>query len=509
VREGGAQALSSRLRGSYGLAVAIALLGLCPNLVLSTGFLPLSDVLTSDLGTSLTWLQVANGLSNAAFAGGVVVAAQLAQRFVQRPLFLGYAAAFVLGSSLAAAAPTLPVFLIGRVVQGATTGLMMISALPPLITRFGVRRLPWSAAIVNLGLFGATTLGPLVGGVVAGPGAWRTLLWVVSGLGAVGLIAAFLGYPVFDPVDPSLPVDVPALVLTASGAVLLFLSASLVAATSLTSWVFWVLFATGLAALLWLVLHERADERSLMPVRELSTQLPVTGTLVAMVAGATFVTAVELIQLYLADVSLLSPTVSGPLFWPMPVGLVPAAVLFGLLFRTRFLPLLVNVGLLALIGGCALLLGLSSSGGTEPVGWASALLGFGAGATVAPGLFLAGLGVRSRLLGRAFALVQLLRLTVTFAIGPVVLYLARQQASPAAGVRLGVWLTLTLAIAGLVLAVLIPALSGARLQAPDLEGWLERGERALASPVTAVHLRPGVEDEDAHALVPSRLRRGR
>jgi hypothetical protein len=60
-----------------------------------------------------------------------------------------------------------------------------------------------------------------------------------------------------------------------------------------------------------------------------------------------------------------------------------------------------------------------------------------------------------------------------------------------------------------VLSVLIPALSGARLQTPDLEGWLEDGKRALVSPATAVHVRPGVEDEDAHALVPSRLRRGR
>jgi MFS family permease len=154
VPEGGAQTLSSRLRGTYGLAVAIALLGLCPD-------------------------------------------------------------------------------------------LMMISALPPLITRFGVRRLPWSAGIVNLGLFGATTLGPLLGGAVAGSGSWRALLWVVTGLGAVGLVAAFLGYPVFDPVDTSLPVDVPALGLTASGAVLLFLSTSVVGATSLTSWEFWALCTSG------------------------------------------------------------------------------------------------------------------------------------------------------------------------------------------------------------------------------------------------------------------------
>ncbi len=502
-------AVTSTVRGSYGAAVAIVLLGLCPDLVLSTSFLPLSTVLVPDLDTSLTSLQVANGLSNAAFAVAVVVAAQLSQRFVQRPLFLAYAATFVLGSVCVAVAPGLVLFLVGRVLQGATTGLMMISALPPLITRFGVHRIPWSAAIVNLGLFGATTLGPLVGGSVAGSGSWRILIWVVAGLGLLTTVTAFFGYPVFDPIDPSLPVDVPALTMTAVGAVLLFLATSLVEATSLGSWVFWALVAGGLTALVWLVVHERGKERSLMPVRELATQLPVTGTWVAMVAGATFVTAVELIQLYLASVAGLSPTSAARLFWPMPLALVPSAVLFGVLFRTRYLPVLVNLGLVSLAAGCGLLLGLSSSGSTWPVGWAAALLGFGAGATVAPGLFLAGLGVRSQLLGRAFALVQLLRLTATFAVGPVVLYLAQHDASVSAGVRLGVWITVALAVVGLAVSLVVPLLSGARLRVPDLEEWLEDGERALVSPATAVHLRPGVVDDDARPLVPGRLRRRR
>jgi MFS family permease len=496
----------SGLRGAYGLVVVIALLALCPDLVLSTSFLPLSKVLSQDLGTSLTWLQVGNGLSNAGFAIGVVVAAQLAQRHPQRPLFLGYAAGFVVGSTLAAVAPSLPLFLAGRVVQGSATGLMMISALPPLILRFGVRRLPWTVAIVDVGLFGATTLGPLVGGTVAGSGSWRTLMWVVAALGAVALATAYVGYPQLDPVDPEVPLDRPALVLTGLTGVLLFLATSVLSATTWASWWFWLPFVAGLAALGVLIVDQRRRDTSLMPVGPLSTQLPVTGTLVAMIAGATFVTAVELTQLYLADVAGSSPTSGGELFWAMPVGLIPAAALFGLLFPTRFLPYLVNVGLLALAGGCALLLALDATGSTAPVPWAAALLGFGAGATVAPGLFLAGLGVRSQLLGRAFALVQLLRLTATFAVGPVVLYVAQQQATPFDGVRLGVWVTLALAGVGLLVSLVIPALSGARPHAPDLEGWLERGEQALHSPTTVVHLRPGTEDDEAHDLLPPSLR---
>ena len=114
-----------------------------------------------------------------------------------------------------------------------------------------------------------------------------------------------------------------------------------------------------------------------MPVKELSTQLPVTGTLVAMVAGATFVTAVELTQLYLTEVAAFSPTTAGLLFWTMPVGLVPAAVAFGVLFRTSLLPYLVNLGLVSLTGGVALLLALDASGASspshgQPCSWGSA-----------------------------------------------------------------------------------------------------------------------------------------
>ena len=72
---------------------------------------------------------------------------------------------------------------------------MLISALPPLVTRFGVGRLPVTVALVDLGLFGATTLGPLVGGLTAGAGAWRTLTWVVAGSACSAWASAALGYP--------------------------------------------------------------------------------------------------------------------------------------------------------------------------------------------------------------------------------------------------------------------------------------------------------------------------
>lgn len=195
--------MTQRFRGGYGFAVAIALLGLCPNIVIGTAFAPLTKVLAHDLGAGQTGLQLAEGMSNAGYACGAVVAAQLAQRY----LFLGYQAAFVVGSVLAALAPHLPLFFLGRVIQGAATGLMLVSALPPLVTRFAASRLPVTVALVNVGLFGATTIGPLVGGITAQTGAWRAFFGGIAVLGLAGVVAALLGYVRFDPPDPDLPVD--------------------------------------------------------------------------------------------------------------------------------------------------------------------------------------------------------------------------------------------------------------------------------------------------------------
>ncbi|HEU4675226.1 MAG TPA: MFS transporter [Motilibacteraceae bacterium] len=492
-----------RWSGKYSAAVALALLALCPNIVLSTALTPLAQVLSRDLHASVGGLQVAEALSNAGYALGAVVAAALAQRFVQRRLFLGYEAAFVVGSVLAALAPGLPMFFAGRVLQGLATGLMLVAALPPLVTRFGVGKLPVTVAVVNVGLFGATTLGPIVGGLVAAAGAWRLLFAVLGVLGLLGLGVGLLAYQRSDPLAPDLPVDRTALVLATVATVLPFLATGLLTGRSLTAPVVLVPFVVGIAALVALVVIERRKREPLMPVRALSTQLPVTGTVVAMVAGAVFVTVVALVGLLLTQVAQRGPAAAATLFWPMPVGLVIAAVAFGTLFRTRWLPVLVDVGLVALgLGAGVLLLAGSTDPGTGAVLLATFLLGLGAGATVSPGLFLAALGVPSSQLGRAFALVELLRSEAGFAVTPVVLFLVGAAADPARAVHLALLAMLVLAALGLAAALAIPALSGARLRTPDLHHWLDEGEQALPSPATGVHLRPGVEDESAEPLLP-------
>jgi MFS family permease len=488
------------------MAVAIALLALSPNTALTTAYTTMLPVLATDLHASARTLEIAAGLSNAGIAVGAVVAAYLGQRYVQRHLFVGYQLMFVAASLAAATAPNVEVFLAGRVLQGLATGLMVIGALPVLVTRFGVARLPVSVAVVNVALFGSATLGPLVAGPVAASGAWRLLFGVLAAVGLLGLAATVLGYERFDPPDPGLRLDRSAMVLAVLATVLPFYATSVLSSDGVGSPTFVVPFTAGLLALLALAVTQYRAADPMVPVRALSTQLPVTGTIVAMIGGAVFVAVLSLALLLLSDVAGLGPASAGSLFWPMPLGLLVAAVLFGAIFRTRWLPVLVNVGLVTL-GGAALALCFFDQGNAVPLTLCtSAALGFGAGASVSPGLFLAAMGVPSSRLGRAFALVLLLRAEAAYAVAPVVMYIAESAPDLRTGIRLGLVLMAGLAGAGVLAALVIPATSGARLRPPDLVAWLEEGRTALPSPTTAVHARPGLSDEDAEPLVPRRRR---
>lgn len=95
-----------------------------------------------------------------------MVGGDLIQRFRQRVLFLICEAAFALSCVLAALAPEIISYSAGRVLQGLATGLLLVIALPRIIQRFPSECVPITAAAINIGFFGAVTVGPLIGGLV-------------------------------------------------------------------------------------------------------------------------------------------------------------------------------------------------------------------------------------------------------------------------------------------------------------------------------------------------------
>ena len=478
-----------RVFSPYALAVALSLLALSPFIVLTTATEAVTELIGASLHASTTTLSVTSAFSTAGYALGAVVAADLAQRFVQRRLFLAYEALFVFASLLAGLAPVTAFYVVGHVLQGVATGLLLVGALPPLILRFPSSRLPLTVAFVNVGLFGAIALGPFLGNVFADIGDWRWLMLGAAALGALGWVAGWFGYEVWPPMNPDLPVDKPVFPLAIGATFLPFLGSALAATFGFGSPWFWGPIAAGVLALVAMIGYEyHHRQEPLMPVRALSSSLPVAGTLGAMLGGGAFVAALSLITLAQRQRGVPLIT-AGVQLLPLVLGVAVSSVLFHRYIVRAGLPLLAASGLVTIVAGIGLVLPVTWS--ADPAVFipiASTLLGFGAGAAVAPALFLAGLGVESLKIGRAFALIELLRSEAAFLMAPVLLVLATHVGG-LAGVREALVISLIIAATGLVLAALVYVLSGTRRHAAHIDSWLAGDGPALHSPAVLARLR--------------------
>src|ERR1700737_2064526 len=139
--------------GRYPAAAAMVIFALVPYLALSAALQPITPIIARDLHTSLQTMSLASGMANAGYALGTVLAVLLAQHLPQRRMLVLYAVLLVLGSVLAAAAQDAEMFIAGHVIQGLSTRLLLIAAVPPLAIGFPANKLRDTAVIMNMCIF--------------------------------------------------------------------------------------------------------------------------------------------------------------------------------------------------------------------------------------------------------------------------------------------------------------------------------------------------------------------
>ncbi|MEV4629816.1 MFS transporter [Micromonospora sp. NPDC049523] len=453
---------------------------LAPYLVLSATLDPLLPIISKELGMSPGEAGLAEGLANAGYALGTVLSVQLAQHLPQRRMLIIYASILVIGSVLAASATEPVQFIVGHILQGLCTGLLLIAAVPPLVTGFPPTKLLPTAAILNLSIFGAVALGPLIAGIQADYHGWRPLFWVVTGIAVVALLLSLLTFQDVPPADPTATRSPIAVVLATAGCVAAFYGASQflphqsLDATALAPLI------VGVALILVLLVQQYRARRPLLIVRPLTSTLPVAGIAVAMTAAASSLPAIALTSVVLRDRH--SPLDLGLLFLPEFGGAVLAAIVFANLFTTRALHYFALAGMLSLIAGIALI-AVSIPPGTIATLIGTGLIGIGVGATVTPALFIAGFSLRNAALQRVFAIIELLRAVAAFMITPILLYIAMTVGdSPADGAQTALWVCLGLAVGGTLLALAVYTLGGVRRPpSPAVQRWFT-GEPAWDSP---------------------------
>ena len=164
-------------------------------------YLPGFPAMGEALGAGASGVQLTLTSFLVGLALGQLVMGPLSDRYGRRGPLVASTTACLLAGVVCAVAPTLPVLVAARLVQGlAGAGGMVIGR--AVISDVVTGRAAAKAFTLMLTVGGvAPVLAPLVGGVLAAPVGWRGMLWTVAGLCALMLVGVLLVVPETRPAE--------------------------------------------------------------------------------------------------------------------------------------------------------------------------------------------------------------------------------------------------------------------------------------------------------------------
>lgn len=157
------------------------------NATLLTPALPTIMESLSIPSTTAQWLTSGYALVEAVV---IPLSAFIMGRLTTRKLYLGGITLFLVGSVMAALAPSFAVLLLGRVFQAMATGAMLPMVGSVVLLTFPPERRGSAMGIVSLLIGFAPAIGPTLSGVMIDLAGWRFIFVIVSVLAALILVAA-------------------------------------------------------------------------------------------------------------------------------------------------------------------------------------------------------------------------------------------------------------------------------------------------------------------------------
>jgi MFS family permease len=237
-----------------------------------------------------------------------------------RTVYIAAALTFGIGSLLCAVAPTMPVLLIGRAVQGYGSG--MLSGLAYAFIRFVYPEPLWRrASTLYAAIWGvATVLGPTLGGLFAAGGVWREAFIILVPLTIIMALSARRLLP--DVADDRTDTRTPLVQIILLLAAVLFVSiASTIEHGSYKA----VLIAASIALVATMVLIERKSEVRLLPYGAVMLGNPIARLYLTIFTMMLVLTSDIYIPYFLQTLHGVTPLISGYLVALVALGWTIAA----------------------------------------------------------------------------------------------------------------------------------------------------------------------------------------
>ncbi|HVU74726.1 MAG TPA: MFS transporter [Mycobacteriales bacterium] len=245
-------------------------------IVLSATFMQLLDIsivntgipsIQESLHTTYANIQLVLAGYQLGFACTLITGARLGDVYGRRKIFMVGMFLFTLTSTLCGAATSAPLLVIGRVLQGISSGLMFPQVLSVIQVTFSPEQRGKALSAFGAAIGLGTIMGPLAGGLLIQAhifdDAWRAIFYVNVPIGIAALIGAWTNLS--ESTAPEAPnLDLPGVTLSTIGLGLLVFPLSIGREKSWPWWIIAMLVASipVLAVFAWYEKKRTADDRS-------------------------------------------------------------------------------------------------------------------------------------------------------------------------------------------------------------------------------------------------------
>jgi MFS transporter, DHA2 family, multidrug resistance protein len=271
-----------------------------------------------------------------AIAAVIPLTGWAANRLGTQRLVLCSVLLFSLGSLLCALAPTIPLLVTFRMLQGLGGGLLIPLQLIVLARAAGPERLGRVLTIGMVPVLIAPICGPILGGWLIDSFGWQWIFLINVPIGLFTIVLVGRVIPQDVPVSEAL-LDVVGIVLLSPGLVLLFYGISqLPVRGSIADPNMWVPAASGLTMISAFAIRAvRRADRALIDLRLLKNREVAAANAIRFLFASTFVGSCLLLPSYFQQVLLMTPFQSGLFLVPQTLGAAAVIPIVGRVLEKR------------------------------------------------------------------------------------------------------------------------------------------------------------------------------
>ncbi|UOQ49227.1 DHA2 family efflux MFS transporter permease subunit [Gracilibacillus caseinilyticus] len=245
----------------------------------------------------------------------IPISAFLIDRFTTRQLFLTAMSVFVIGTLVAALAPSFSVLLTGRVIQSAGAGVMLPLMQTVFLMIFPINKRGSIMGMVGLVISFAPAIGPSLSGWITEHYSWRVLFFIILPIAIIDIIIAY--YVMKNVTEITKPkLDIPSIILSSLGFGGLLYGFTSAGNNGWDSMVTIVVLIVGVISLLTFILRQLKLKHPMLEFRVFTYSIfPLTVSL-GMIAFMGLIAVETLIPLYMQDARDFSAMESGLVILP-------------------------------------------------------------------------------------------------------------------------------------------------------------------------------------------------